>query len=307
MEISVIFSQMVQLFLILFIGYVLFKIDVFNKDTNRRLTKLVLYIALPSRILSSVLSQTERPPENLVITTFVIAIIMYLALPLMSFLLVKLLRLPKADQGIYMYMSTYGNVGFMGFPIIEAVFGEEALFYAAIFNIIFNISCFSVGILILHYGSSEKASVKWKALITPNTIVATTSIIIYALNLKFPAMIANTVQTLGSLTTPLAMMLIGSTLATMNVRDIFSNRHIYPFAIIRQFILPLLLWPLLSFLIPDRFLLGITFMLFIMPAANNCVMMAIRYDANEQLAAKTVFITTVMTIVTIPLLLYICY
>lgn len=306
MEISIIISQMIQLFLILFLGYFLFKIGLFNKDMNQRLTKLLLNVTLPATILNSVLSQTEHLPENSVLMTFVIAIIMYLALPFISFLLVKILRLPKDDQGMYIFMSTYGNIGFMGFPVIEAVFGTEAIFYAAIFNILFHISCFSAGIWMIHYGTSQKASMNWRKLISPSTVFSVAAVIIYLLDLHFPSVLSDTVHTVGVITTPLAMMLIGSTLATMNMREIFGDRHVYPFAAVRQFILPLLLWPLLSGLITDPYLLGITFVLFIMPVANTSVLFATEYHGNEQLAAKTVFITTIMTVITVPLLLYIC-
>lgn len=309
MEISVILSQMIQLFLILALGYFLFKIDLFNKDMNRRITRLLLDVTLPATILNSVLSQTQRPSGNSVWMAFLIAGVMYLALPVISYLLVKLLRLPKDDQGMYMFMSTYGNVGFMGFPVIQAVFGAESVFYTAIFNVIFNISCFSLGIVMIHYGdrrNTEKVTFSWHALVSPSTISSLAAVLIYVLDIHFPEILCSTVNTIGNVTTPLAMMLIGSTLATMNPREIFSDWHVYPFAVIRQFLLPLLLWPLLSKLVTDSWLLGITFVLFIMPSANTCVLFATKYHRNEQLAAKTVFITTFLSMLTVPLLLFLC-
>lgn len=309
MEISVILSQMIQLFLILSLGYFLYKINLFNKDMNQRITRLLLDVTLPATILNSVLSQAERPSGNTVWMAFLIATLMYLILPVISYLLVKILRLPKSDQGMYMFMSTYGNVGFMGFPVVQAVFGAESVFYTAIYNVLFNISCFSVGIIMIHYGNSDKtdkASLNWHALLSPSTISSLAAVVIYVLNIRFPEIICSTVSTVGTVTTPLAMMLIGSTLATMNLREIFGDWHVYPFTIVRQFLLPLLLWPLLSKLITDSWLLGITFVLFIMPAANTCVLFATKYHRNEQLAAKTVFITTFMSIITVPLLLLIC-
>lgn len=307
MEISIIFFQLIQLFLILFIGFFLYKYGLFTKDTNQRLTKLLLKVTLPATILNSVLSQSQRPSGNLVVSAFVIAALMYLLFPVVSFLLVKALRLPKADQGMYIFMSTYGNVGFMGFPIIEAVFGTDAVFYAAIFNVLFNLSCFSIGILIMHYGSEKKASIDWRACVTPSTVSSFAAILIYAANLQIPSVLCETVRTVSAVTTPLSMMLIGSTLATMPFREIFHDLRIYPFAVIRQFVLPLLLWPLLSLTISDVRLLGVTFVLFSMPVANTSVLFATEYHGNEQLAAKTVFITTAMTIVTVPLLLFLCH
>lgn len=306
MDITVIFSQMLQLFLILFLGWVLFRIHLFDQDMNRRITRLLLDVTLPCTILNSVLSQTERPAQDLVALTFLTASGMYLLLPVISFLLVKAMHLPKNDQGMYIFMSTYGNVGFMGFPVIEAVFGPDAIFYAAIFNVMFNLSCFSIGLLIIHYGSGKKASINWRDFVKPSTIVSAAAVILYLLNLKLPSVLSDTVRTTGAVTTPLSMMLIGSTLATMNLKEILGDWHVYPFAVVRQFVLPLILWPLLKFLIPDSYLLGITFLLLLMPSANTCVLFATRYHRSEKLAAKTVFITTLMTMITIPLLIYLC-
>ncbi|MCW5336067.1 AEC family transporter, partial [Pseudomonas aeruginosa] len=108
------------------------------------------------------------------------------------------------------------------------------------------------------------------------------------------------------LTTPLAMLLMGATLAAMNVKEIFNDWRVYPYAVIKQLGLPLLMWPLLKWVIKDPFILGITFLLAAMPVANMSVLFATEYHRDEKLAAKNVFITTLLSIITVPMVIYIC-
>ncbi len=303
MNLSIILSQMTQLFLLIFLGFFLYKVHILSKPLNQGLTKLILHVTLPAMIFSSVLEQTNRPPVNEVLSVFLIAAVLNFLMPFFCLLVVKLLRFPYKEQGLYAFMGAFSNIGFMGFPILNALYGEIGLFYGGIFNIIFNISIFTVGIFLMNYGSEEKTAIRLKNLLTPGVIFSSLSIVVYFLDLSFPSVIVNTISSLGSITSPCAMLLIGSTLATMDLKSIFNGWHVYFFSVVKQFILPLILFPLFRFFIKDDFLLGLSFILYMMPTANTAVLFATNYHKDEHLAAKGVFITTVFSMVSIPLLI----
>lgn len=305
MDIRVILSQMVQLFSIMIIGYVLYKTKIMNLDFNKRLNKIIMNVTLPALILSSVLSQ-DSAQGDVVGQLFAIAVAMYLALPVIALLLVKVLRLPLEQQGVYMFMTVYSNIGFMGYPVVNAIYGSLGVFYASVFNIIFNISAFTMGVFIIHYGSRSAVKLEVKRVLTPGLIMSSIAVIIYFVPVKFPEPVMELLGTVGGLTTPLAMILIGATLGAMDIREIFNDWRVYPYAIVKQLGLPLLAWPLLSRLISDEFILGITFLLTAMPIANTSVLFATEYHRDEKLAAKNVFITTVLSIITVPAVVYIC-
>lgn len=305
MDIRVILNQMMQLFGILIIGYVLYKIQIVNQDFNKRLNKIIMSVTLPALILSSVLSQ-DASQSDVVGQLFLIAVIMYLILPVIAYVLVKILRLPKDQQGVYMFMTVYSNIGFMGYPVVNAVYGPLGVFYASVFNIIFNLSAFTMGVFIIRYGQKETAKLDVKRIFTPGLVVCILALILYFLQVKFPAAVMELLGTVGGLTTPLAMILMGATLGAMNIREIFSDWHVYPYAVIKQLVLPLMIWPILSRMIADPFVLGITFLLAAMPVANMAVLFANEYHRDEKLAAKNVFITTVLSIITVPVVVYIC-
>ena len=197
-------------------------------------------------------------------------------------------------------MMAYSNIGFMGFPLMNALFGKTAVFYAGIINVAFNISVFTLGVVLMQIGRREdRKGLEWKKLLTPGVSISLLSIVFYLLDVALPADIVSVVSSVGNVTTPLAMILIGATLATMNFRSIFNDWHVYPFAAVRQIVLPLIFWPVLNFFIRDTFILSVVYILLLLPIATE-------YDGNEQLAAKSVFITTVLAIVTVPLMLTIC-
>lgn len=308
MEVEVILHQMLQLFIMMFLGYLLYKVKLIDGDLIKKLTKLLLHVTLPAMILASVLEQEGSEKDiGAVAEVFAVGVIVYVLLPLISILVVKLMHLPKKDQGLYAFMMAYSNVGFMGFPLMDALFGKTAVFYAGIINIAFNISVFTLGVILMHIGHSDnKKTLEWKKLMTPGISISLLSIIFYLLDVALPEDVVSVVSSVGNVTTPLAMILIGATLATMNFRAIFNDWHVYPFAAVRQIVLPLIFWPILSFFIRDTFILSVVYILLLLPIANTSVLFAMEYDGNEQLAAKSVFITTVLAIVTVPLMLMIC-
>lgn len=307
MEIEIILHQMLQLFIIMFLGYVLYKVKLIDHDFIKKLTKLLLNVTLPATIFSSVLQQESERDMGAVGEVFLIGIAVYVVLPIVSFLAVKLMRLPKKDRSLYAFMMTYSNIGFMGFPLMDALYGQTAVFYAAIINIIFNISVFTCGVLMMNAGKDGgNTKLKWRNLLSPGVSVSTLSVAVYLLNISFPEDIKSVVSSVGNITTPLAMILIGATLATMDVKSIFNDWHVYFYSVVKQIFIPLLFWPVLKFLIHDPFILAVVFILILMPVANTSVLFATEYDGDEKLAAKTIFITTVMSIVTVPLLLMIC-
>lgn len=304
MDIMVIINQMVQLFIVIALGYLLNRIGMFDSLLNKKLTTLLLNVTTPALILSSVMGDIADLSFSEVGFVIFISVVIYIALPIIAFILVKLMRIPKKQQGLYMFMTVFGNIGFMGFPVMKAIFGNEAVFYTSLFNMTFNIILFTVGIVIMNYGSENKIELNAKKLLSPAIIASLLALMIYFFKINLPSVIVDTTTMVGDITTPIAMLLIGSTLASMPLKEVFNDFKVYPYTIIKQIVLPILAYPLLSLIIADKFLLGITFIMVSMPVANSAVLFATEYGGDIKLAAKTVFITTLLSVITIPVLCY---
>lgn len=308
MEISVLINQLIQLFILMGVGYFLYKVKIMDTDFNKKLTNFVLKVTLPCMIIASVFEVAEDRDYSKILVTFVIAIIMYTVLPMIGMLVAKIIRCKPENTGIYVFMTVYSNASFMGFPVIESVLGTTALFYASIFCMIFNITCFSIGVKEINYPETSDKKISAKdVFLHPGVWSALIAIIIYFINPTLPGVVTGPITSIGKLTSAIAMMLMGASLAKVPLKEVFTEVRPYIFIVIKQVIIPVLLWPLLSRVITDPNILGVTIILLAMPIANMVVMFAIEYDRNEELAAKNVFLSTLFSIVLLPLVLALTY
>ena len=303
MDMTLIINQMVQLFIIIALGYLLFRIGLFDEGLNKKLTSLLLHVTTPALILHSVLANQNTGDGSLARITLIF-IGIFVVVPLVGWLISLALGAPKEQRGLYMFMTTYGNAGFMGFPVVNAVLGAAGVFYAAIFNLVFNLFLYSVGLLQFHVGLPRQAKLNWKKLLSPCVIASLLALVCYLCRWTAPAALVDLTDMLGSITTPLAMLLIGSTLATMPLKAVVSDLRADVYAVIRQVFLPVLFLPVLRLLLTDDFLLAVTFLMVSMPVANVTLLFALEYGGDQQLAAKNIFLTTLLSVVTIPLSIY---
>lgn len=302
MDINVVINQMVQLFMILGLGYFLNKINLFDTVLNQKLNKLLLNVTTPAMVLASVSSIELSSDNGEVFLVFIVAIIIFALLPVISYLLVRIMRIPIHQRGIYMFMTVFSNIGFMGFPVMKAIFGNEAVFYTAIFNMIFNFLVFTLGVVLINYGTTNQVKLKAKDLLSPGIISSIIAIIIYFSKIPVPTVLGSTFDMVGNITTPLAMMLIGSTLANINIKEVFTEFRIYPYTIIKQLLIPFIAYPILHYFISSPLVLGVALINLAMPVGNSAVLFANEYNGDVELAAKSVFITTLISVFTIPLI-----
>ncbi|MGM9935908.1 MAG: AEC family transporter [Candidatus Ornithomonoglobus sp.] len=301
MDIKILITQMAELFIIMLLGYLVYRIKLVDDHFVKKFTKLILDVTLPAMILASVLKLEERQSTADVLTALITAAaLFFVILPVFGRLLARLLFVKKEAVGLYTFMNAYSNVGFMGFPVISALCGSVGLFYAAIFNLIFNLSIYTMGIWMMNKGNQNAVKFNPKLLCTPGVLVAVIAIGIYFLNISFPAVITDSVDAVGSITSPSAMLLIGCTLAKMDVKSVFNEWRLYPWTIIKQIAVPLLLWIPFTLVIKNELLLQVTYILTAMPVANSAVLFATNYGGDAELAAKSVFLTTLISLVTVP-------
>ena len=116
-----------------------------DNEGDKKLSVLLLNVTLPALTLAAVMEGEKTLSNREVLLLFGLAALMYALFIALSFVIPKILRVPKEDVGLYRFMTIFSNIGFMGFPVVRAIFGSEAVFYAAIFNMPFNLLSFSLG------------------------------------------------------------------------------------------------------------------------------------------------------------------
>ena len=206
-----------------------------------------------------------------------------------------------SDRGIYCYMCVFANVTFMGFPVLYALFGAASAFYVALFNITFTLLNFSLGIFLI---SGKGLKFNPKTLINPALISALITIPIALIGVTAPGIILDAMGIIGNMTIPSAMLVIGSTLSYIPLKHVFSEWRLYPVALVRLIIVPFITWLVLSRFITNELMLGVLVVLSGMPVAVAGTMLAFEYRGNERIASSGMFLTTLLSGVTIPLIAY---
>lgn len=304
MDFMYVFEKMIELFLIVIVGYIACKFKIFDKEARVKVTKLVLNITLPAMILSSVMTQDKLPNTAQIMQLLLVAMASYIILFAAAFLVPKLLRVKKNQEGIYRFMLAFGNVGFIGFPVTQAIFGDSAVFYTSVFNMPFNLFVYSAGLIFIQQCSEEKTETRitYKTFLTPCMVASVIAIIMALCGWKGPALIGETCDIVAAITTPAALMIIGSSLADMPVKEMLSNGRIYLFAVFRLIFLPLITYAVFGLFVKEPLLLGICVIMAAMPVATNGTMLCLQCNGDEKLMAQGTFITTLLSIVTIPLI-----
>ena len=206
-------------------------------------------------------------------------------------------------MGTYQFMMVFSNCSFMGYPVISALMGKEAIFYMSILLIPFNILAFTYGIWLLSSGQDNGTKFNFKQLINSGTIASIAAVIIYANHFRFPVFIEDACSIVGNITTPLSMIVLGISLAQVPVKEMFNEIRVYPVAAVRLIGLPFLANYLIKIFTSDIMIIAVVTSTAAMPAASMCVMLSGLYGGNEKLASVGVFITTVLSVITIPIIL----
>ena len=294
----VLLQQMGFLFVYMMIGYVACKKEYFDQEFGKKLSWLVVNVANPMLAISAVVNNEEQIAKKDFYVTVLLAICFYAFFLILAQILPRLIGVQKSDIGVYKMMTTFNNIGFMGFPVIAAAYGNGALIYAVPFSIMFNILCYTWGIQTL-CGGGEKEN--WKRIINIGTISGIISIVLFFMQIPVPKMICSLSAGLSNLTGPLSMLVIGISIAAMELKDLFTDVKLLKFALIKLLAVPVAAMLLVCQVIDNRLICEVFLVMMATPAASMCAMLSQQYGGDYELAAKGVALTTILSVVTMPI------
>lgn len=305
------FTQMLMLFFIMLCGFIARKKEMTSDSFDGNLSKLVMTITLPATILNSVLSDEHLPSDEVILLMFGYALIYFVVIGVLSYVVTHVVyrKLPRPTRGAHAFMMLFGNVGFLGFAVLAAVFNKDAILYAAVFNIVFNIVLFSLGVFFVAGSdeeTKEKRSLKmqlkalWAMLTKPVMLASYVAMALALLHITDNGPIGQTCDILGGMTVPAAMLIIGSSLAKMPVREMLFDAWSYLTTLIRLVLVPVVAYFVFGLFVADPYLLGILVLLSAMPAASNGTMLCLAYGGDSLTMSRGTFLTTVLSLVTLP-------
>lgn len=305
MDISGIMLKMLLLVLTVMVGFVANKNELMDKEFSSRLSKFLLDVTVPAVLLSSGMSDDIHFAPDRLIRLFVLALIIFLISALVSFFVPAIIRASQNEVGAYRVLTTFPNSIFMGYPMVSAFFGSSAIIYPAIFAIPFNIALFAVGPIM--FGAKPAKGVQLKDIFNKCTVFSIVAMVLLLLPFQMPQLIKDFCSSLGGVTSPLALVIIGSNLADMDLKRSFRNTKLYLFSAFRLIILPVICFFILKPFITDNVVLGSAIIMAGLPSAATATLVAAKYGGDEELSSQGVVMTTVFSVITIPIVMYLLF
>lgn len=302
MDILVIFQTMIKLLLLLILGYVLNMVNILDQNTNKKLSSLIVNVTTPLLILSSVCASNSGDRLS-VLPVLGGGFLMYLGLILFGELAARLPIFKKENRGINACMMAFSNNAFMGIPVLQSIYGIEAVFYNSIINFPFNIFIYSYAVLRLNSnGSNEKGKISFKSMLSPGFILMLVCLVIFLTGIPLPDLLVETSEMVGDITSPLSMLVLGSTVAMYPLKESLKDVRCYVFSLFRLFIIPLIVLAVCRGIQLDPFYTGIAVLSCAMPVASMVLMIANQYGGNTEAISRNILVTTVLSVITIPLI-----
>lgn len=293
----IVLRQTVLMFLYMGIGALLFHRRLITKEGSRSLANLLLYVVLPCVVVKSFC--VDRADKSL--TEFLVSLLAAAAVLLLAMAAAHLLyrRSPIDDFG-----AAFSNAGFMGFPLVTAVLGSDAIFYAAGYVALLNVMQWTYGQALISGDRSFLSSVS--VLKNPIVLSLVVGLILFLFQIPLPSLVTDALGTLAGLNTPLAMVILGVYLAQTDILTLFTDPHLYLVSAARLLLIPILTMIALQFL-PGRYEAIATTLLIVAgaPVGSNVAVYAQKLGKDYAYAVRIVCLSTILSILTMPFLFFI--
>ena len=292
-------ETMVILFILAMVGFVANKLGYTNHDFDKTLSRIVFDITCPALILSSVMGGT-LPDRHLILPLLGVGFLTYLILVPLSWLYGKAVGRTRDEQGVLAFISTFGNVGFIGYPVVTALFGAGSVFYAAMLNFPNTVFVYTMGVIMI--AGRRQAHLNWKIFFSPGLVCSYLAAAIVALGINdIPKVITQPVTLIGSITVPASMIIIGSQMAEIPMRKMLGTWRAYTCVAMRLLVAPLVIWAVMRTIGVPTDVSNINTAVIAMPAASFATILCLRYNKEMTMVEVVTFLTYVFSILTIPL------
>ncbi len=307
MNIFLVTQQMLILFAMMAVGYLVYRLGWIDNNTSSRLSKLVVNIFNPVLMISSIFGKTISATGVVFWENLVLVIAFYALLFLLGFLVVFVLRPNSTDSPIYRMMTLLPNCGFMGIPVVTALLGKEYVLYVAIYMLGYSLLMYTYGIYLAKKTSpapQETLSLfqKFKPIFFNSGVIASiVALVIFFWEIPVHHSLQTLCNYLGNPCIPLSMMLIGCSLAASDLKSMLKNIRIYGFLIIKLLCIPIAFAFAVRFLPFEASIEKVFLIMAAMPAGSMVVLVTEQYGGKADCASSGVTLSTLASIATIPI------
>lgn len=312
MDINIITSRIIYLGIFVLLGFFGVLLKYIKQSASEGISTILTKFCLPCLVITGFTSfdlNLDRLKSGLLIliTAYVLIYILYL----LGKCFAKILGLTGYTASAHAFLTACGNVSFMGYPIITAVLGAEGLYYAMFFTLANDMVVWTFGVISLTKGSNKKNGNLLLNLLNPNTLSLVGGFILMVMGIKIPSVLFEPMQALGNCTVPLSMFFIGMTIASIKPAKFLNLWKSLFIVLIKMLVMPVLLIFIFSFLRQFNIMPDVAFIASILqvavPSGTAYAIISKTYGGDYEYASQCVFITTVLSFVTIPFIYYLIY
>lgn len=307
---SVVATSVFLLFSLIVLGFILGKKEIVHKESIPDFSALVLQVTMPVTVFCSIIDQDRSQLVSYGVQTFASIIVLHLCALVVGLILVRLVKVDIQDMGVWIYSMLFSNNGFMGIPLALSVFSGKGMFLMALGNVVGNFLIFSVGIKILtwKYPIKEKLSVR-KMVLNNINIAVVLGLLVCILQIPIPDVLGQLLTYLSNITSGLSMLVVGLSISRLPVKAVFQDKKMLLLTLCRLIIFPLLMLGLLRAL-PiqlDETLQNVLILTAALPVSSAQSMITEQYGTNTAAAGRSVFMTTLFSVITVPLIMMIAF
>ena len=301
-----VFGEMLVILFAIAAGYAANRLGYLGGEADQKVSK-------PAMIVAAVITGEELPELGTILSILEVGVVFYLLEAVFALVVPRFLPGTQGQKGVWRYALAFPNVGFIGYPVAVALFGDGALFYAAILALPFNLLSYSLGPLLL----AGAARFRWKQLFTPCIVASVLGLVLALTRLRPPALVGEMLDFVGDITVPLSLLVAGKPLRAagigtvsvhpyargkgMSAGQVLRSPKLWLLTAIRLLLLPVALCLVLRALGIDSLVLGIAVTQMAMPVAVNGTLLSMEYGGDTECMAQITFLTTAASIVTIPI------
>jgi predicted permease len=294
------FNQIAIMFLIIIVGIVCYKIKLIDKDTNKKLSDIVLMLVNPFVILVSYQREFEATLLSGLLISLVLALVTHLFGILLSYLVLRKKK-HEADIAIERFAIIYSNCGFIGIPLVNGIFGSEGVFYITAYMTIFNLLVWTHGMITMS-GKSDRKTIK-NAFLSPSVIATVLGFVLFVSKIMLPSILTEALSYIGNMNTPMAMLVAGVVIAQTDPKELIRKIRIYYITFFKLLFIPIVMLLFFNLFELPRLVLLTSVLAAACPTAATVNLFSLRYDKNYLYASELFAVTTILSMVTIPIVM----
>ncbi len=295
--------KLIVLFSFVLVGYISYKRHWVSDRGSAEISKLIVNVFNPALIISTIAGATERPSGNMVLLGSLHVVLLFGIMILISPLLTRALRVPKDHRILYRIMFIFTNMGFMGIPLTASMYGQGATFFVALYILMYNLLFYSMGLQMFRKHMYAGSKFEFRQMINPGMMACVAALFFFLSRIQLPAIGVDFIGYLADACVPLSMLVTGFALAHTNLKEVFTDARLYAYTIISMLLIPIcaaLILTKVPFIHPEPTLAGIMVLMFGMPNGAMTVIVPEEYGMDSSVCAKAFALTTLVTIVTLP-------